>query len=61
MNKLPELQKKIYQVIVKRFLAIFYPPAEYNKIQVTINVYKAEEEQQENKKKKVFSQQEKYV
>ena len=28
----------IYKVIVKRFLAIFYPPAEYNKIQVTINV-----------------------
>ena len=47
-EKLPELQKKIYLVIVKRFLAIFYPPAEYNKIQVTINVYKAEEEQQDH-------------
>ena len=53
-EKLPELQKKIYLVIVKRFLAIFYPPAEYNKIQVTINVYKAEEEQQENKKEESF-------
>ena len=53
-EKLPELQKNIYLVIVKRFLAIFYPAAEYNKIQVTINVYKPEEEQLENKKKKVF-------
>ena len=53
-EKLPELQKKIYLVIVKRFLAIFYPPAEYNKIQVTINVYKAEEKQQENKKEESF-------
>ncbi len=37
-DKLPELHKQIYKIIVKRFLAIFYPPAEYNKIQVTINV-----------------------
>ena len=35
-NSLPQLQKDIYLVIVKRFLAIFYPPAEYNKIQLTI-------------------------
>ena len=32
------MQKDIYLVIVKRFLAIFYPPAEYNKIQLTIEV-----------------------
>ncbi len=37
-NGLPQLQKDIYLVIVKRFLAIFYPPAEYNKIQLTIEV-----------------------
>ena len=37
-DKLPELQKQVYKVIVKRFLAIFYPPAEYNKISVKINV-----------------------
>ena len=37
-NNLPQLQKDIYIMIVKRFLAIFYPPAEYNKIQVTIEV-----------------------
>ena len=29
-------------MIVKRFLAIFYPPAEYNKIQVTIEVENTE-------------------
>ena len=37
-DKLPELQKKVYKVIVKRFLSIFYPPAEFNKISVKINV-----------------------
>jgi len=36
--KLPDLHKEIYRVIVKRFLAIFYPAAEFNKINVTINV-----------------------
>ena len=37
-EKLPNLQKQIYKVIVKRFLAIFYPPAEFNKISVSINI-----------------------
>ena len=37
-DKLPELNKKIYHVIVKRFIAIFYPPAEYQKVNMTINV-----------------------
>ncbi len=37
-EKLPELHKKIYKLIVKRFIAIFYPPAEYNKVNVTINI-----------------------
>ena len=37
-DTLPTLQKNIYKVIVKRFLAIFYPPAEFNKISVTINI-----------------------
>ena len=35
---LPALHKRVYKIIVKRFLAIFYPPAEYNKINVTVNV-----------------------
>ena len=37
-DKLKDLYKEVYKVIVKRFLAIFYPPAEFNKINVTINV-----------------------
>ena len=37
-DKLPELHKNVYNVIVKRFIAIFYPPAEYNKISVTVNI-----------------------
>ena len=37
-DKLPDLKKNIYLLIVKRFLAIFYPAAEFNKVQVTINI-----------------------
>ena len=37
-NGLTDLQKNVYKVIVTRFLAIFYPPAEYNKIQVTVDI-----------------------
>ncbi|MBQ2836366.1 MAG: DNA topoisomerase III [Clostridia bacterium] len=37
-EKLPELQKMVYNVIVKRFIAIFYPPAEYNKVTLTVEV-----------------------
>lgn len=37
-DTLPNLQKDIYKVIVKRFLSVFYPPAEFNKISVTINI-----------------------
>ena len=37
-DKLPNLHKQVYKVIVKRFLSIFYPPAEYNKISVKINI-----------------------
>ena len=42
-SQLPDLQKQIYKVIVKRFLAIFYPPAEYSKVQVTVDVEMDEE------------------
>ena len=38
LNALPDLQKEIYKVIVKRFIAIFYPPAEFNKMNITVNV-----------------------
>lgn len=37
-NQLTDLQKQVYKVIVKRFLAIFYPPAEYSKMQVTVSI-----------------------
>ncbi len=37
-DKLPDLHKKVYDVIVKRFIAIFYPAAEYNKISLIVNV-----------------------
>ena len=35
---LNQLQKDIYKLIVKRFLCIFYPPAEFNKLSITINI-----------------------
>jgi len=35
---LSELKKNVYILIVKRFLAIFYPPAEYNKLALTIRI-----------------------
>ena len=37
-DKLTDLQKNVYKVIVKRFLAIFYPPAEYQKISAVIAI-----------------------
>ena len=35
-SKLEKLQKDVFHIIVKRFLSIFYPPAEYNKISITL-------------------------
>ena len=37
-DKLTDLHKEIYKLIVKRFLSIFYPPAEFNKVAVTVNI-----------------------
>ena len=37
-DRLNELNRNIYLLIVKRFLAIFYPPAEYSKINVNLKV-----------------------
>ena len=37
-DKLPQLQQDVYKLIVKRFIAIFYPPAEYSKVNLTVNV-----------------------
>ena len=33
-----ELKKNIYKLIVRRFIAIFYPAAEFNKVSVSIKV-----------------------
>lgn len=41
-DKLPDLQKNVYKLIVKRFLAIFYPPAEYSKVSVTVEIENGE-------------------
>lgn len=37
-DNLDKLQKDVFHLIVKRFIAIFYPPAEYSKIAVTLNL-----------------------
>ena len=47
-NNLPELHKNVYKVIVNRFLAIFYPPAEYQKIQVTLEIEDEKTKTKEN-------------
>jgi len=37
-DKLSELKQNVYKLIVKRFIAIFYPAAEFNKVSLTINI-----------------------
>lgn len=37
-NHLTELQRNIYKLVVKRFLSIFYPAAEFNKISIEIQI-----------------------
>ncbi|MEG0221381.1 MAG: DNA topoisomerase [Clostridia bacterium] len=38
LDKLTDLEKNIYMLIVKRFISIFFPPATYNKVSLTVNV-----------------------
>ncbi len=38
LNSLPPLSAKVYEVIVRRFLSIFYPPAVYQKFALCIRV-----------------------
>ena len=45
-EKLSDLQKEVYKLIVKRFLAIFYPPAEFNKVSITIQVENKEHQEE---------------
>lgn len=37
-NSLSQTSKKVYEIIVRRFLAIFYPPAVYQKLMLTISM-----------------------
>lgn len=37
LSSLPALAAKVYEVIVRRFISIFYPPAKYQKISVVAN------------------------
>lgn len=38
LNRLPAVSQKVYQVIVRRFLSIFYPPAVYEKVSLVTTV-----------------------
>ncbi len=38
LSSLSELSRKIYDVIVRRFLSIFYPPAVYQKVSLTTKI-----------------------
>jgi len=38
LNKLSEVSAKVYEVIARRFLCIFYPPAIYQKVSLTVKV-----------------------
>ncbi len=38
LNSLNNLQKKVYELICRRFLSIFYPPAVYQKLALTIKI-----------------------
>lgn len=38
LNRLTKLERDIYDLIVRRFLSIFYPPAQYSKESITIGV-----------------------
>ncbi len=37
-NSLGSLQQKVYELIVRRFLSIFYPPAEYKKVSLVLDI-----------------------
>lgn len=38
LNSLNELQRKVFDLIIRRFLSIFYPPAEYQSVKLTVAV-----------------------
>ena len=38
LNRLNDLQRKVFDLIVRRFLSIFYPPAEYQTVKLTVQI-----------------------
>lgn len=38
LNALSGLHQKVYELITRRFLSIFYPPAEYNSVKITFEI-----------------------
>lgn len=42
LNALPPTAAKVYEVIVRRFLSIFFPPAEYQKVSLTASMQYAD-------------------
>lgn len=38
IDRLSPLSQKVYDLIVRRFLSIFYPPAEYKNVKITISI-----------------------
>jgi DNA topoisomerase-3 len=47
-DKLPDLQKNIYKLIVKRFLSIFYPAAEFSKVNLKLEVINNDKKEEFN-------------
>lgn len=54
LNSLSATSKAVYKQIVKRFLCIFYPPAVYSKIAVTLTVPNGEKTEEFNSSFKVL-------
>ena len=42
LNSLNELQRKVFELICRRFLSVFYPAAEYQNVKLTVGVDKEE-------------------
>ncbi|MBR3811191.1 MAG: topoisomerase C-terminal repeat-containing protein [Agathobacter sp.] len=42
LNKLDSLQRRVFELICRRFLSIFYPAAEYQNVKLTVGVEKEE-------------------
>ena len=38
LNRLNDLQRKVFDLVVRRFLSIFYPPAEYQTVKLTVQI-----------------------